>query len=273
MQRSDRRMKRACELVRNGYLGKINHINVGLPDGGNSKSVTEYPPIPEGLDYEFYVGPAKYIPYHPERLDWNWRWWMDFGGGQLMDWIGHHGDIAHMGMDWDNRGPESIEAHTWTLPMESNLYNGPTSYRAELTYKGGVSMTLGSMSTMPKVFRDHNDTGTQFFGDNGDWIYVSRGQINSNNKELLNVEFSANDFRFRTERNHMRDFLDCVKTRSQPIAPVNAGHRSASIGHLATAACMLGKKLEWDEKAERVTNNDMANALLSRPNRGDWSLS
>ncbi|MFP6584449.1 MAG: gfo/Idh/MocA family oxidoreductase, partial [Candidatus Hydrogenedentota bacterium] len=98
------------------------------------------------------------------------------------------------------------------------------------------------------------------------------GRINSNNKELLDLEFGANDLRFRTERNHMRDFLDCVKSRRQTIAPVEAGHRSASIGHLSTIACMLGTKLEWDEKAERFTNNDMANRMLSRPNRGEWAL-
>ncbi|MFP6582217.1 MAG: Gfo/Idh/MocA family oxidoreductase, partial [Candidatus Hydrogenedentota bacterium] len=197
MQRSDRRMKIACELVQNGYLGKIKHINVGLPDGGHSENATDYPEVPDGIDYDFWVGAAKWTPYHPKRMDWNWRWWMDFGGGQLMDWVGHHGDIAHMGMDWNTRGPKTIESHTWVLPQNSNLYNGPVSYRAELTYKEGTTMTVGSMSVMPKVFTDHNDTGTQFFGENGDWIYVSRGRINSNNKELLDLEFGANDLRFR----------------------------------------------------------------------------
>jgi predicted dehydrogenase len=272
MQRSDRRMKQACELVRNGYLGKIKHINVGLPDGGNSKNATEYPEVPAGVDYDMWVGPANWIPYHPERMDWNWRWWMGFGGGQLMDWIGHHGDIAHMGMDWNTRGPKTISSHTWTMPKNSNLYNAPAAYRADLTYAEGVTMSVGSMSTLPKVFTDHADTGTQWIGENGDWIYVSRGQINSNNKSLLETEFSANDFRFRKEPNHMRDFLDCVKSRRQTIAPVEAGHRSASIGHLSTIACIMGETLEWDEKAERFTNNEMANRMLSRPNRGEWAL-
>lgn len=273
MQRSDRRMKQACELVRNGYLGKIKHINVGLPDGGHAKFSTDFPEVPEGIDYDMWVGPAEWIKYHPDRFDWNWRWWMGIGGGQLMDWIGHHGDIAHMAMGWDDIGPETVTAQNWALPENSNLYNGPVSYLAQLTYKDNVTMTVGSMSMMPKVFADHEDSGTQWFGDNGDWIYVSRGQINSNKKELLDIKFDEKDFRFRTERNHMRDFLDCVKSREQTIAPVEAGHRSASIGHVSVIACQLGESLTWDHKKERFKGNREANQLLSKKGRGEWTLS
>jgi len=272
MQRSDRRMKQACELIRNGYLGKISHINVGLPNGGQSETVTDYPPVPEGLDYDMWVGPSEWIPYHPKRLDWNWRWWMGIGGGQLMDWIGHHGDIAHMGMGWDDHGPASVEGEVWKLPKRNNLYNGPSAYRSKLTYENGTTMTIGSMNALPKVFTDQGDSGTQWFGENGDWLFVSRGRIDSSDKRILETEFSSGDFRFRTERNHMRDFLDCVKTRRQTIAPVEAGHRSASLGHLSKIACMLGRKVEWNPKTERFIDDDMANNMLSRPNRGDWSL-
>jgi hypothetical protein len=272
MQRSDSRMKRACELVRNGYLGKISHINVGLPNGGQSETVTDYPEVPAGLDYDRWVGPAEWIPYHPKRLDWNWRWWMGTGGGQLMDWIGHHGDIGHMGMDWDNHGPSTVEGEVWELPKRNNLYNGPTAYRSKLTYENGTTMTIGSMNVLPKVYTDNGDSGTQWFGENGDWIFVSRGGMNASDKQILETEFTSSDFRFRKQRNHMRDFLDCVKTRQQPIAPVEAGHRSASLGHLSKIACMMGQKLEWNPETERFLNNDMANNMLSRPNRGEWSL-
>jgi hypothetical protein len=132
-------------------------------------------------------------------------------------------------------------------------------------------MSVGSMSTLPKVFTDHGDTGTHWIGEDGDWIYVSRGQINSNNKSLLSTRLSSNDFRFRKERNHMRDFLDCVKSRRETIAPVEAGHRSASIGHLSTIACIMGETLEWNPKREQFKNNEIANRMLSRPNRGEWA--
>ena len=279
MQRTQRDMKRACELVRNGYLGKITHINVGLPNGGHRHFVSTFPAPPETLDYEMWVGPARWAPYHPKRLDWNWRWYMEFGGGNLMDWIGHHGDIAHMGMGWDEIGPVRIEPEIWTLETELhppsnrvNLYNDPLSYRSRLTYAGGVTMTIGSMGVMPSVFTDNGETGTQWFGENGDWVYVSREKIASNNPKLMEVEFAPGDFRFTAEENHMRDFLDCVKSRKQPSAPAEAGHRSASLGHLSKIACELGKTLEWDHKAEKFTNSKKANRLLGRENRGNWTI-
>ncbi len=272
MQRSGSNFKQACELVRNGYIGKIKHINVGLPNGDHQKMVTEYPPVPKHLDYDFYVGPAQWVPYHNERLDWNWRWWMDFGGSQMMDWIGHHGDIAHMGMGWDHTGPVKIEPQKWQLPKKSNLYDGPHQYLFNSTYENGVTMTVGSEKSMPKEFLEVSGGGTQWVGENGQWVWVNRGGIKSNPGGLLKTKFGSNDFRFRKERNHMRDWLDCIKTRKQPIASVEAGHRSASIGHLGKIACTLGQTLEWDPAKEVFNNNTMANNMLSRPYRGEWSL-
>ena len=280
MQRSDNRMKQACELVRNGYIGKVKHINVGLPDGGHKEYVSGYDtPVPEGVDYDMWIGPAEHIPYHPRRMDWNWRWWMGIGGGNLMDWIGHHGDIAHMGMDWDNRGPQTVKSEIWTMekdvnpnPALFNLYNDPVSYRSLLTYKEGTTMTVGSTNVMPEIFTQHKDTGTQWVGENGDWVFVSRGTINSNKKELLETKFADNDFRFRPERNHMRDFMDCVKSRKQPSAPARTGHRSASIGHLSVIACKLGKTLDWDETNERFTNSRKANNMLGDTERNGWTM-
>ena len=272
MQRAGYQFKQACELVRNGYIGKIHHINVGLPDGSNSGLVTKFPEIPDYLDYEFYVGPAPWIPYHPGRLDWNWRWWMGFGGSQMMDWIGHHGDIAHMGMGWDDTGPTEIEPVLWQLPQESNLYDAPHQYHFNTKYADGVTMTVASMQNMPEVFRQCGDTGTQWFGEDGQWIFVSRGGMKCNPESLADIKPGGNDFRFRKEGNHMRDWLDCVKARTQPLAHVEAGHRSASIGHLGKIACTLGQTLHWDPENETFSNSAMANKMLSRPYRGEWTL-
>jgi predicted dehydrogenase len=272
MQRSGSNFKQACELVRNGYIGKVKHINVGLPNGGHQAMVTEYPEVPDYLDYDFYLGPAQWVPYHPKRLDWDWRWWMDFGGSQMMDWIGHHGDIAHMGMGWDQTGPRKIEPIDWTLPKRSNLYDAPHQYEFKSTYADGITMTVASESRMPKEFTQISGGGTQWLGEDGQWVWVNRGGIRTNPGNLANAKIGGNDFRFRTQRNHMRDWLDCIKTRTQPIADVEAGHRSASIGHLGKIACTLGQSLEWDPEAELFTNSTMANNMLLRPYRGEWTL-
>lgn len=273
MQRSGRQFKKACELVRNGYLGKINHINVSLPDNGNVFWADSFPPPPEHLDWEFYVGPATWAPFHEKRYDWHWRWWMGFGGGQMMDWIGHHGDIAHMGMDWDETGPVEVEGLCWEMTKErNNLYDSPARYHFNCTYADGTTMMVANNSDMPRVFRQCGGLGTQFFGENGQWLYVDRGAIKSNPESLLETKLGKDDFRFRKQGNHMRDFLDCVKTREQPIAPANAGHRSASIGHLGKIACELGAKLKWDPATETFVDNPALNGLLTRKYRGEWTL-
>lgn len=275
MQRSDARFKRACEIVRNGYLGKIKHINVSLPDYGNHLWADEFPKAPDFLDWEFYVGPATWTPFHPKRYDWDWRWWMAFGGGQMMDWIGHHADIAHMAMDWDNTGPRVITGVRWDMLNErNNLYDAPARYRFECEYNGGVTMTVANTSDMPEEFKQAagDRLGTQFIARDGAWIYVDRGEFRASSDELLKLTIKDSDFRFRPEGNHMRDFLDCVMSRREPSAPVNAGHRSASIGHLGKIACQLGATLRWDPRTETFPKEPSLNALLTRQYRGDWKL-
>jgi predicted dehydrogenase len=272
-QRSGGRFKLACQLVRNGYLGDIKHIFVSLPDFGNAVWVDEFPPPPPELDWEFYVGPAEWTPFHPKRYHWDWRWWMAFRGGQMMDWIGHHGDIAHMAMDWDNTGPKEVEGVRWDPVKErSNLYDAPARYMFNCKYTGGTTMTVANASDMPDNFKACGGLGTMFFGTRGRWIYVDRGGIKANDDKLLKTRFRKNDLRFRKEGDHMADFLNCVVSREECIAPVNAGHRSASIGHLGKIACMLGAKFKWDPKKERIVDNPALNGMLTRKYRGDWSL-
>lgn len=273
MQRSQREFKQACELVRNGYLGKIKHILVALPNGGHALWVDEFPAPPPELDWEFYVGPAEWTPFHPKRYHWDWRWWLSFGGGQMMDWIGHHGDIAHMAMGWDHTGPVEVEGVLWEPTKErNNLYNGPEHYQFNLKYAGGTTMTVASAADMPDNFKACGELGTMFFGEKDTWVYVDRSGIKASDKQLLKTKFRDNDFRFRKQRNHMTDFLDCIASREECIAPVNAGHRSASIGHLGKLACTLRSGFKWDPKEEVITDNPALNNMLTRVYRGDWSL-
>lgn len=272
-QRSGGQFKLACELVRNGYLGKIREIHVSLPNFKNAIWVDEFPKAPAELDWEMYVGPAEWAPFHPKRYHWDWRWWMGFGGGQMMDWIGHHGDIANMAMDWDNTGPESVEAVCWDFAGErNNLYNAPSSYEFHCHYKRGTKVVVANAARMPDLFKQQGELGTMFHGEKGQWIYVDRSGIKASDAKILKTDFKKSDFRFRRTGNHMTDFLDCVVSREETIAPVNAGHRSASIGHLGKLACTLGAGFKWDPKAEEITDNPALNGLLTRHYRGTWAL-
>jgi predicted dehydrogenase len=273
MQRSGKDFKAACELVRNGYLGRIKHILVSLPNGGQALWADEFPAPPPELDWEFYVGPAEWAPYHPKRCHWDWRWWLGFGGGQMMDWIGHHGDIAHMAMDWDNTGPEEVEGVLWQpTKARNNLYNAPEHYQFNCKYRGGVTMTVANAATMPDAFKACGELGTMFFGEKDKWIYVDRSGIKASDDKILKTKLKKNDFRFRVERNHMTDFLNCIVSREECIAPVNAGHRSASIGHLGKIACTLNGRFAWDPEKEVIKDNPALNGILKRNYRGDWSL-
>ena len=275
MQRSGVQFKKACELVRNGYIGQVSEILVSLPDYGNAKWVDEFPKPPAELDWEMYVGPAEWTPFHPERYHWDWRWWMSFGGGQMTDWIGHHGDIAHMAMGWDNTGPQAVEGIRWEFGKErNNLYNAPSRYMFKCTYEGGVTMTVANASDMPDNFKAAatGDLGTLFIGEAGKWVYVDRSGINASDEQLLKTRVRLSEYRFRKRSNHMTDFLDCVESREECIAPVHAGHRSASIGHLGKIACTLGASFLWDPVAETITDNPALNGLLMRKYRGDWAL-
>ncbi|MCC6145310.1 MAG: Gfo/Idh/MocA family oxidoreductase [Candidatus Hydrogenedentes bacterium] len=273
MQRSDNKFKHACQLVRNGYLGKIQRILVALPDFGNAVWVDSFPVAPPELNWEMYVGPAEWTPFHPQRYHWDWRWWMSFGGGQMMDWIGHHGDIAHMGMDWDNTGPKKVEGIRWEFGKErNNLYNSPAHYMFRCEYKGGVEMIVANASDMPEDFVGKGNLGTMFIGTDGRWCYVDRSGMEVSHDELKRNPFKKDDFKFRKENNHMTDFLNCVVSREETIAPVNAGHRSASIGHLGKLACVLGASFEWDPEKEVIIDNPALNSMLTRKYRGEWSL-
>ncbi len=278
MQRSDPKFKLASELVRNGYIGTVNRILVSLPNYDHAVVADEFPKPPADLDYERWVGPAEWAPYHEKRLHFNWRWWMNFGGGQMMDWVGHHGDIAHMAMGWDNTGPTEVESVRWEMLKDpskpNNLYDAPARYMFNLKYAGGVHMTVANQGDMPSEFSKvaNGGLGTMFFGSKGRWIYVDRSGISASDPNILKTTFKKTDFRFGTEKNHMVDFLNCVVSRGECIAPVNAGHRSASIGHLGRIACTLGAKFKWDPKKEVVVDNPAINGLLTRKYRGDWTL-
>ncbi len=265
-QRSVAQFHQAAELVRNGRLGKIHRIEVGLPEGhydfkGTFGQETMGPP-PAGFDYDFWLGPAPYAAYCPARVHMNWRWNLDYGGGQLMDWIGHHLDIAHWGMGWDYAGPVSIEG-TGEWPT-TGIYNSPTRYYATATYADGTPVILAGG-------HDEIRAGTKWLGERG-WLWVNRDGIEAEPASLLREPIGPGEIHLVRSRDHYRNFIDAVKSRALTIAPIEIAHRSASVGHLACIAIQTGRKIKWDPATEKIIGDPDAERLLGRAYRAPWRL-
>ena len=266
-QRSVDNFHHAAELVRNGRIGKVQKIEVGLPQGhhdfkGTAGQETFGPP-PDNLDYDFWLGPAPYAPYCPARVHMNWRWNMDLGGGQLMDWIGHHLDIAHWGMGWDDTGPVEVQG-TAEWPR-AGVWNSPTRYYLDAVYADGTPMVLAGG-------HDEIWSGTRWIGERG-WVWVDRGSQETDPPSLWGEFIGPNEERLYKSRDHQQNFLDCVKSRGVTIAPCETAHRSASVGHLGVIALKLGRKIRWDPDTETIPGGDeQAARLLGRAYRSPWQL-
>lgn len=262
-QRSVGDFRRACELVRNGRIGKVVRIEVGLPTGSGIGSM-EFKDPPPALDYDFWLGPSRWAPYCDQRTHWHWRWQLDYGGGQLMDWIGHHGDIAHWGMGWDATGPIAVEG-SGEYP-KTGIWNAATTYYFVCTYRGGVELHVANGGNKGI------GGGTKWIGEDGRWVWVDRGGIDANPKTLLSERIGPDEVQLFRSPGHHREFLDCVKSRRPTTTPAETAHRSASIGHLGQIAMLLGRKLRWDPDTERFDADASATRILSTPMRAPWRL-
>ena len=279
-QRSVGNFHKAAEIVRNGLIGKVKQVEVGLPGGGSQGHVdfkktgdkmqpTQPPPE---LDYEMWTGPSQMLPYIEGRVHMNWRWHYNYGGGQLLDWMGHHGDIAHWGLDFDNAGPLEIEG-AGEFPPKDAVWNTCTKYRVTLKYPKDVTMTIAG---------GHSDirSGTKWIGSDG-WVWVDRGGFDASNaewKQWKDVPDSVAKVRlYRSaavleQKSHYRNFLDCVKSRKPTITPVETAHHSLIPGHLGLIAMMVGRKIKWNAKKEIIIGDPEASKLLTRPYREPWKL-
>ncbi len=259
-QRSSGEMRRAVELVRNGRIGKISRVDVGLPSGGRGKAANPEAQVPDGLDWNFWLGPAPFRPFQGV-YDWDWRWVLEWGGGQMMDWIGHHADIAQWGLARDTSGPVSIEGFA---PFEpEGIYDSPKTYRYTCRYADGIELTVADSSQVK--------SGATWYGENGDWVWVDRGRFDASTPKIRDSKIEAGELRLRSP-GHQRQFIDCVKNRDTTLTPAEVAHRSASIGHLGQIAMLTGRKLTWDPVKEQILNDPAASALLGRTPRGPWSL-
>jgi predicted dehydrogenase len=296
-QRSVPTFHKAAEIVRNGLIGNVTHVEVGLPGGSsdfdgvqkdalaklaaqgeNDESLEQVvegtkawdllvtDPPPE-LDYETWVGPSKMEPYMRARSHKSWRWNYNTGGGQLMDWIGHHCDIAHCGLDFDNSGPSVVEG-SGDLPPAKAVWNTAPKYRFELKYPQGVTMTIAG--GYPDI-----KSGVKWIGTDG-WVWVDRGGFDASNpawKEGKTLPRELRKVKLYTSSNHQQNFLDCVRTREATITPVEVGHHSAIPGHLCLISMHTGRKIRWDVQEEKIIGDSAASKLLTREYRGPWKMS
>jgi predicted dehydrogenase len=265
-QRSVENFYRACELVRNGRIGKILRAEVGLPAGHydfartfGQEALT--PPPPE-LDYERWLGPAPWWPYCKARVHMNWRWNLDFGGGQFLDWIGHHLDIAHWGLGFDQTGPVEIWGKA-EFPT-TGIYNSPTRYWVETRYADGTPLVIAGGY-------DEIQSGTKWIGETG-WIWVDRGGFETQPAHLVQEVIGPNEIKLIQSRDHSQNFLDCIRSRALTIASAETAHRSASVGHLGMIAIETGRKIRWDPAAETILGDPEANRLLGHSYRKPWVL-
>ncbi len=295
-QRSQASFHKAAEIVRNGLIGTVTHVEVGLLSGyidfaktvpallkklgqpdkkdylatvvpGSAdwnNAVTE---PPAELAYDTWIGPSKMEPYIEARVHRNWRWNYNTGGGQLLDWIGHHCDIAHWGLDFDRSGPSEIEGHG-EFPAANAIWNTSPKYRIELKYPRNITMTIAD--------RDSGGvrSGVKWIGTDG-WVWVDREGFDASNpdwKKMKNLPDDQRKVKLYESRNHTGNFLDCVKSRQPTITPAETAHHSAIPGHLGLISMLTGRKIRWSVQHEKIIGDSGASELLTRGYRPPYKM-
>jgi len=290
-QRSSARFRMACEMVRNGRIGKLKEVNVYLPAGlrdgagfqgrkplieGRDSSVPFKPmPAPGTLNWDFWQGQAKACEYVPERCHVWFRYWYEYSGGTMTDWGAHHMDIGYWAIGLP--APSQIESKAITQPIPG-AFSVIADYEVKFTYANGVIFNVRSTrddSPFGAVINPEGQrNGIKFIGENG-WIWVSREDLKASDMEMFREELPEGAERLYVSNDHRQNFFDCVASRKDPICPVEVGHRSATVCHLGAIALRTGKKLTWDSEKEFFTGEhaDEANSYVAREMRAPYDYS
>ena len=267
-QRSGRNFRFACELARNGYLGKIHTVEVAAPGPMYERSHKKLPtpePLSDEIDFDMYVGPARKRPYN--RGLWAWPDWYlirDYCVGFIVNWGVHHLDIANWGCPALTSEPCELE-FTGSY-RNDGLTDNINDWKGEFRYDSGLRMTYSDTG-------NPNKQGCVFRGDRG-WVHVNREGIWAEPQSLLKARIKPNEIHLDAGAvgSHYENFIQCVRSRRDPIAPVEAGHQASYLGMIAEISIRLGRALRWDPKAERFVRDNQANRLLSAPMRSPWHL-
>ncbi len=256
-QRSAGEFRKACEYVRNGRLGKIERVEVGIGGAPQTDGKPDEP-VPPGLNWEKWLGQAPLVPYNPLRCHVTFRWFFEYSGGMVTDWGAHHLDITQWGLGMDGSGPLSVEGTAETKP---GFYNTFTSYDFNFQYPNDVTVHFHSKGG-----------GVTFIGPKGK-IKVNRGHIESDPKSILEEPLTSSDIRLYKSDNHIQNWVDCMRSRELPITDAEIGHRSVSVCHIANICGHLdGRKLYWDAEKELFINDNEANDMLDRPKREPYTI-
>jgi predicted dehydrogenase len=262
-QRSLTNFRRGAELAINGRVGKIKYIEVGLPDGNRGIGTPPVMQVPAELNWEMWLGPALKVPYRGVS-HWDWRWILDYSGGQLTDWAGHHIDIANWGAGLEHTGPVEISG-AGVYPVEG-IFNVPVEYDFLCKYANGIEMRVANASRLPLGM------GTTWHGDLG-WVHVDRGDIiSASDPKILNEVIDENEIHLYKSENHWQNFIDCVRSGKPAIAPVDVAYRAISVALLGEIAMTTGQTIKWDPDKEEILGNPRASRFLSRPYRQPWTL-
>jgi predicted dehydrogenase len=252
---------RIAELVRNGRIGKLQHIEVILPKQPDRPGDPTPQPVPPELDYDMWLGPAPFAPYTKDRVHFNFRWIQDYSGGIICDWGAHLFDTAQWGNDTERSGPVEVEG-TGTY-WEGGLYNTVKDYDVTYRYANGVVMTCKPGNPSIRFI------GTEGWVGNTGW----RGPVQASSQKILDSKIGPEELHLYTNpKGEHDDFLNCVKSRKDPYFPVDIGHRVATVCHLANIAIKTGRKLRWDPEQEQFVGDEAANAMRSRPLRAPWKM-
>ena len=275
--------RKTCELVRNGRIGKLHTVHIGLPSdpsGGNTAEM----PVPENLNYDMWLGSTPHIYYTLDRVHSQtdpdsrpgWLRLEQFGAGMITGWGVHHIDIAHWGMNTELTGPIEIEGNA-EYP-KTGLWNVHGDYEVHAKYANGVSMYLSSK----------NPNGIKFEGSEG-WIFVSRGdyqvtgtdpgakgeqakKLDASDPNIITSVIGENEFHFKVSKQHHGNWLGAIRDNTEPIAPVEEAHRSCSACLVHHIAMKLNRKVYWDPVKEKFKNDEEANKMLSRPQRSPYII-
>ncbi|MBI4605033.1 MAG: hypothetical protein HY721_23980 [Planctomycetes bacterium] len=271
-QRSDGRFRHACELARSGKIGKLHRVNVWSP-GSASGGPTNVVPVPEGLDYDFWLGPAPARPYTQDRCSNQWWWFIsDYALGFIAGWGIHPMDIAAWGAGDKLDGTVEVEGKG-DFPKEG-LCDTATNWRVSMKLSSGLTINFDGTpkrDEWAKRYPHSESHGTAFEGTEG-WVHVHRGLIHSSPEGLVRSEIGPSGIHLYRSEGHVRNFLDCVRSRKKAVCDIDEAVRSETLCQVSEIAIRMGRKVKWDWKTETFPGDDEANRRLSRPMRAPWAL-
>ena len=277
MYRSSPNNRLGCELVRNGRIGQVKKVicNVAANNAVSPPPGWKPDPVPDGFDYSMWLGPAPEAPYHRDRCFYRFRFILDYSGGQTTNFGAHSIDVAQWALGADDTGPVEFEDTGSEWPPKGALFTTATKVAFRARYANGTELIC---QTAEPGF------GTRFEGTEG-WLEYGYRGVRTGPEAIKTSQIKPDEIHLPASNpkrmedasknyipDHVRNFLDCIKSRQQPIEPADVGHRTSTICHLGNIAMLLKRKIRWDPVKQEIVGDDEAAKMLDRPMRGPWTL-